>query len=32
MPGYDEKEYLKILHDNWGYADFRGISATSYAA
>ena len=25
MPGYDEKEYLKILHDNWGYADFRGI-------
>ena len=25
MPGYDEKAYLKILHDNWGYSGFRGI-------
>ncbi len=25
MPGYDEEAYLKILHDNWGYSDFRGI-------
>jgi ATP-dependent DNA helicase RecQ len=25
MPGYDEKAYLKILRDNWGYSDFRGI-------
>ena len=25
MRGYDEQTYLKILHDNWGYAGFRGI-------
>lgn len=25
MDGYNEEQYLKILHDNWGYPDFRGI-------
>ena len=25
MDGYNEELYLKILHDNWGYPDFRGI-------
>ena len=23
--GYNESEYLKILRENWGYPDFRGI-------
>ena len=27
MSGYNEKEYLKILHDNWGYPGFRGIQS-----
>lgn len=25
MPGYDEQQYIRILHENWGYPDFRGI-------
>lgn len=25
MDGYNEEQYLKILHDNWGYPNFRGI-------
>lgn len=25
MPGYDEEQYIRILRENWGYPDFRGI-------
>ena len=25
MDGYNEQQYLRILHDTWGFADFRGI-------